>query len=269
MQDKVHYSTLVLSDIHIGNSHSKTNEVIAFLNSISYDKLILNGDIIDGWQLQKNNVRWRKRYTRFFKTIMRLMEQQQTEIIYIRGNHDDFLDHFLPFQFSNFHIVKDYIHESNSKQRYYVLHGDVFDLVSSHIRWLAMLGDMGYSFLLWVNKIYNKQRRKKGLPYHSMAQIIKKKVKRAVSYLSDFEKELVKLAKHRKFDGIICGHIHQAENKWIDGIHYMNSGDWVESLTALAETTSGEWEIIRYEGLLDISPDSKEHELSVLSQLEM
>ena len=114
------------------------------------------------------------------------------------------------------------------------------------MRWLAMLGDMGYTFLLWLNRIYNQRREKAGKPYFSLSQHVKHKVKSAVSYISDFEKELVKLAEAKKLDGIICGHIHQAANVWYGNIHYLNSGDWVESLTALVENEQGEWNIVSY-----------------------
>lgn len=246
---KTRYSTLILSDIHLGNKHSKTNELIEFLKNVSCDKLILNGDIIDGWQLQKSGGRWRKRYTNFFKTIMRMMEKEDTKVIYVRGNHDDFLDQILPLRIMNFRLVKHYVHYSHGK-KYFVLHGDLFDTVTSNLKWLAMLGDLGYNLLLWYNKRHNNIRRKRGLPYDSISQRIKKRVKRAVSYISDFEERINTFATYRHFDGIICGHIHQAENKYIGKTHYLNSGDWVESLTALAEDAEGNWSIISYEGML-------------------
>jgi UDP-2,3-diacylglucosamine pyrophosphatase LpxH len=247
MEQKNHYATVVLSDIHVGNSHAKINEVIEFLDSITCDKLILNGDIIDGWQMQKIGARWRKRYTRFFRCIMKMMEKNDTKVIYVRGNHDDFLDHIMPIRILDFRIVPHYIHYSHGK-KYYVLHGDVFDPITSKVRWLAMLGDIGYEFLLWINKRHNNKRRKSGLPYRSISQEMKKKVKRVVSYISDFETEMVKFAKFKHVDGMICGHIHQPENKYIGTIHYLNSGDWVESLSALVEDGEGKWSIVYYQG---------------------
>jgi len=254
MKEKKKYTTIVLSDIHLGNNHAKINEVISFLESVSCDKLILNGDIIDGWKLQKNNVRWRKRYTRFFRMMMRLMEKGGTKVIYVRGNHDDFLDHIMPFRFLNFRVVKDYIHYTHGK-KYIVIHGDVFDPISSKMPWLAKLGDAGYTFLMWLNKRHNTKRRKTGLPYKSISQAVKSKIKRVVSYISDFENELVKFAKSRHVDGIICGHIHTPENKYLGTLHYLNSGDWVESLTALVEDVEGKWEIVHYNGIMS---DNKE-----------
>ena len=177
-----------------------------------------------------------------------MMEKRGTQIIYVRGNHDDFLDNLIPFQISNVSIVKDYLLESHGK-RYLVTHGDIFDTVTSNMRWLAMLGDAGYTFLLWVNKIYNRYREKKGKTYYSLSQKVKHKVKSAVSYISKFESELVRLAEAKRLDGIICGHIHQAANVYYGNIHYLNSGDWVESMTALVENEDGEWNVISYSNL--------------------
>lgn len=245
MRLRKYYSTVVLSDIHLGSEHSKTEEVTNFLKHVNCERLILNGDIIDGWQLRKSRHRWKQQHTDFFKVLMKMMEKQGTEIIYVRGNHDDFLDSLVPFTFSNISIVKDYLLTSHGK-RYWVTHGDVFDTVTTHMRWLAMLGDVGYSFLLWLNKIYNRRRALEGKPYYSLSQQVKQKVKSAVSYISSFEEELAKLAVAKKVDGIICGHIHQAADRWYGNIQYLNSGDWVESLTALAENEQGEWSVLTY-----------------------
>lgn len=243
------FATLVLSDIHLGNKHAKINELISFLKNCSCDKLILNGDIIDGWQLQKTSGKWQKSYTDFFKVIMRMMEKQATKVIYVRGNHDDFLDQILPLRILNFRVVHNYTHYSKGK-KYLVLHGDIFDTVTSNIKWLALLGDIGYTFLLWYNKKHNAKRLKKGLPYDSISQRIKKRVKQAVAYISGFEESIKDFASFKQLDGVICGHIHQAENKYIGKVHYLNSGDWVESLTALAEDYDGNWHVLTYEGVL-------------------
>ncbi len=242
---RTYYPTIVLSDIHLGSEHSKTKEVTGFLQSVDCDKLILNGDIIDGWQLRKSGKKWKKEHTQFFKILMKMMENYGTEIIYIRGNHDDFLDLLAPFAFANFSIVKDYTYESHGKS-YYVTHGDIFDAVTSKMRWLAMLGDVGYTFLLWLNRLYNHYRMKQGKSYFSLSQEIKKKVKSAVSYISDFEKELVSLAKIKHCHGIICGHIHQPANTYYGDIHYLNSGDWVETMSALVQREDGEWYVKLY-----------------------
>lgn len=240
---KTRYKTIVLSDIHLGTATSKAKEVIHFLKHHKCETLILNGDIIDGWQLRKSGA-WKKHHTKFFKLILK-RASKGTNIIYIRGNHDDFLDEVLPFTLGNFSIRRDCFIESGTK-RYYVVHGDIFDTVTTKLKWIAKLGDVAYTFLLWLNKHYNQNRARRGLPYYSLSQVIKAKVKGAVSFISDFETQLASVAKTRHCDGVICGHIHTPANKMIGETHYLNSGDWVESLTALVETYEGEWKIINY-----------------------
>ena len=241
---KTYYKTIILSDLHLGISNSHVGEVIDFLRYHHCDTLILNGDIIDGWQLSKSG-KWKKKHTRFFKILLNRLSGSSTRIIYLRGNHDDFLDEVLPIEIGNFSIQRHHIHRSGSKN-YLVVHGDIFDSVTTRLKWIAKVGDIGYTFLLWLNRYYNSYRRKKGLPYYSLSSIIKQKVKTAVSFISDFENELCAVAKIENCQGVICGHIHQPANKTINGIHYLNSGDWVETLSAVVETVAGEWKIIFY-----------------------
>lgn len=244
MTETKHYKTIVLSDIHLGSKWSKTKEAADFLKNHTCDNLILCGDIIDGWNIMRGNKKkWKRRHTKFIKRILDI--QHHTQIIYIRGNHDDFLDRILPITFQNIRIVKDYVYTSCNKQ-FYVLHGDIFDAVTSRFKWLSKIGDVGYSLLLWINKTYNNQRLKKELPYYSLSQKIKKKVKVSVSYISDYEHHIVSIAKRKKCDGVICGHIHHPEKRYYDNILYLNSGDWIESLSALTEDYEGKWDIVYY-----------------------
>ena len=137
MTNRTYYPTIALSDIHLGSEHSCTEEVIRFLQQVDCDRLILNGDIIDGWQLRKSGKRWKPKHTEFFKVLMKMMEKQNTEIIYVVGNHDDFLNNLAPFQFSNIQLVKDFIHTARNGRRYYVTHGDIFDTITTNMGWLA------------------------------------------------------------------------------------------------------------------------------------
>lgn len=261
-----HYRTIVLSDIHLGTTHSKVEEVSQLLRSVNCDKLILNGDIIDGWHMKKNGTRkWQPAHTQFFKIIMKLMEKCGTEVIYVRGNHDDFLDNLAPIRFANIQIVKDYVLKSEGKS-YFVTHGDIFDRVTTQMKWLALLGDMGYTFLLWFNGWYNKYRTWRGKPYFSLSQRIKQKVKSAVSYISDFEKTLSDFALARKYDGIICGHIHHPDNTYYGKIHYLNSGDWVETISALAEDENGNWSILYYSDV-EIEPALAEENRTTIQSI--
>lgn len=243
-KDLMQYKTIVVSDVHLGTKGSKAKELVRFLQKNTCEKLILNGDIIDFWQLRKYG-KWKKKHTRFFKVVIKMMQKFETEVIYIRGNHDDLLDNIMPFSVGNLSIQRDYYLYSQGK-KFWVVHGDIFDSITTHIKWLAKLGDLGYTFLLWINKVYNNRRLRKGLPYFSLSQLIKAKVKSAVSYISDFEKELVALARMRNCDGVICGHIHHPEIAIYNGLVYMNSGDWVESLSALVEHFDGRWEVVFY-----------------------
>jgi len=243
MKKKNEYRTIVLSDIHLGTSGSKALEVTNFIRENKCERLILNGDIIDGWQLKKYGT-WKKKHTAFLRAILRVIEKNDTKVFYIRGNHDDFLDQFLHFEVGpNFKIIREMVVHSGVN-KFYVTHGDVFDLVTNKAKWLAHIGDAGYTFLLWLNKQYNKYRTSQGKPYYTLSQKVKNSIKMAVNYVSDFEEQLSEMAKSKNCNGIICGHIHHPVIKVIDEIIYMNSGDWVENKTALVEDFNGKWEII-------------------------
>jgi UDP-2,3-diacylglucosamine pyrophosphatase LpxH len=258
---KTFYKTIVLSDIHLGIKASKAKQVVHFLKHHRCETLILNGDIIDGWQLRKNG-KWKKQHSNFFKYVINLVAKSKCEeIIYLRGNHDDFLDEILPFALGNFKIKRHHVH-IGVKRKYFVTHGDIFDTVTTKLSWLAKLGDVGYTFLLWLNRHYNNYRERKGLPYYSLSQVVKAKVKSAISFISDYENELAQVAKARKCHGIICGHIHQPAIKMINGIEYLNSGDWVESLTALAEDENGDWKIIYYQDWLNEFEKQKQEKVT-------
>ncbi len=245
MKPKRHFRTIVLSDLHLGTSGSKAKEVTNFLRNYSCQKLILNGDIIDGWQLKQYGT-WKKKHTDFFRAVLKQIVRYDTKVVYLRGNHDDFLEQVMPLRLGkNFSIRKDYVLMSGDK-KFYVTHGDVFDSITSQMKWLAHLGDLGYTFLLWVNKLYNNYRTARGLPYYSLSQKIKLSIKQAVSYISDFEIKLTELARAKGCDGIICGHIHQPAIREYDGLIYMNSGDWVESMSALVEDYDGHWSLLYY-----------------------
>jgi UDP-2,3-diacylglucosamine pyrophosphatase LpxH len=181
---------------------------------------------------------------------MKWLSTTDTKVIYLRGNHDDFLDEVLPLELGNFSIRRTHLLEDYGK-RYFVVHGDIFDTVTTRLRWIAKLGDTGYTFLLWLNRHYNQYRYRRGLPYYSLSQVVKHKVKKAVSFISDYEQELCAVARAEQCDGVICGHIHQPADKYIDGIHYLNSGDWVESLSALVQHMDGSWEVIHYQQWLE------------------
>ena len=240
---------MVLSDIHLGSEFSKVAEVSDFLSRIDCEKLIFNGDTIDGWQLQKDdNAVWGAEHSRFFRIIMKMVEKHGTEVYFLRGNHDDFLDKIIPMSMGPVNILKDMMIESGGR-KYFVTHGDVFDSITSNMKWMARLGDVVYNILLKINVMYNRWQSIRGLPYYSFSQAIKDKVKKAVSNASDFDGMLADMARVKGCQGVICGHIHRPEDRMIDGIHYLNSGDWVETMSALAEDNDGKWSILYYDNI--------------------
>lgn len=238
------YKTIFLSDVHLGTEDCKIDEVNHFLKHTHSEKLVLNGDIIDGWSLARRGG-WNEQHTRFVRLVLKKIEKQGTDVIYLRGNHDDVLTRFLPLFFGKLRIVNEHIHE-NERGNYLVVHGDGFDAVTMNHKWLAILGDIGYQTLLRLNRIYNKYRAWRGKEYFSLSKAIKSRVKSAVSFVGKYEEQLQSFADKRDCCGIICGHIHTPDDKMIGEIHYLNSGDWVESLSALVEHDDGRFEIFDY-----------------------
>lgn len=241
--------TVFLSDIHLGAADSKAAEVVDFLKRVKCTKLVLNGDIIDGWALRRGS-KWKSRHSRVIRRILKMAERDHTEVVYLRGNHDDILDRFLPLAFGRMRVAKEHIHTGVDGLRYLVVHGDGFDSVSTNHRWLAWLGSIGYDYLLRVNRGYNRWRAWRGLAPYSLSKRVKAKVKSAVAFVDQYELLLQNLARQRKCDGIICGHIHTPEDKQVGAIRYLNSGDWVESLSAIIEHHDGKIELVDYQSFI-------------------
>ena len=242
---KLHVRTVILSDIHLGTPHSKAEEVTHFLKHVRCDRLILNGDIIDGWRLRRGDP-WTKAHTKFVRRVLTMIQKRDTEVVYLRGNHDDFIGRLLPMQFGLLKLVEDCVLET-SRGRYLVLHGDVFDGIVKHMVFLAHIGDAGYALLLRLNRAYNWFRALRGQEYFSLSQAVKARVKQAVSFISKFEEQIAALARDRGCTGVICGHIHAPADKMIGDVHYLNSGDWVESMTAIVEHHDGRFELITFQ----------------------
>lgn len=239
------FKSIFISDIHLGTPDSRSKEVVDFLKENECENLFLLGDVIDGWELKRGS-KWKKKDTKFFRFLLKLIIKN-TNITYIRGNHDDFLDEIIPFVFDKKFIIRqDYVYRSNNKS-YYLCHGDAFDNITSKVVWLSKLGDIGYNLLLRFNRWYNKRRIKKGLEYRSISQEIKSKVKIAVEFLLDFEQKCVDYTKYKKCDGVICGHVHIPSIKQIDGIMYMNDGDWVDNMSAIVEDYEGNFKILKFQ----------------------
>lgn len=247
------YRAIFISDIHLGTRDCKADQLNSFLKNNSCERLYLVGDIIDGWRIKQNKWNWKKSHTKVVRRILGL-SQAKTKVTYIPGNHDEFL-RILPNEIGlgSMTVVDQTVHEGLDGKKYLVVHGDLFDGISTIAPWMAVVGDFAYDFILWLNAKFNWIRRKLGFGYWSLSKYLKHQVKEAVGFMFKFEKNMAEYVQKHGFNGVICGHIHQAQikNIWIDGdqIVYMNDGDWVESMTALVETWEGRWEIIHWSTL--------------------
>ncbi len=242
---KLRFRTLIISDVHLGATGSKVKEVNYLLKFTRCDRLILNGDIIDTWALKRNGV-WTKDCTVFIRHILKKIEKHNTQVIYTRGNHDDLLERFLPMSFAGIQLMENYKLRTLQGD-YLVLHGDVLDAVNNNMKFLSKIGAVGYGILLRINRLYNLYRKWRGKEYYSFSAAIKARVKKAVNKVSSFEPGLAALARGHECQGIICGHIHKVEDKRLEGgIHYLNSGDWVESMSALVEEKEGHIRVMSF-----------------------
>jgi UDP-2,3-diacylglucosamine pyrophosphatase LpxH len=239
---KTHYRTIFISDIHLGTAGCQAHALLDFLRVTRCDYLYLVGDIVDGWQLRRRWF-WPQAHNDVVQKVLRAA-RKGTKVIFIPGNHDEFARRYEGHEFGGMVVMNECIHTTADGRKLWVTHGDLFDGVIQCAKWLAYLGDQAYEFTLRLNRSFNILRARMGLPYWSLSQYLKHKVKRAVSYVSDFETAVAHEAKRRSLDGVVCGHIHRAEMREIEGVLYCNDGDWVESLTALVEHADGRLELI-------------------------
>jgi UDP-2,3-diacylglucosamine pyrophosphatase LpxH len=240
----LHVRALFISDLHLGMRGCQADQILDFLKAYNPDTLYLVGDIVDGWAL-KSSWYWPQLHNDVVQKIMR-KARKGTRIIYIPGNHDEFLRGYYGTHLGGIEVVKDTVHLGADGRRYLVVHGDLFDLVIKHARWLALLGDKAYDFAIFANTLFNKARRLLGLPYWSLSQWAKLKVKNAVNFIGSFERTLAAEASRHDCAGVICGHIHHAIITTHHGVRYLNCGDWVESCTAIVEHFDGEFELVRW-----------------------
>jgi UDP-2,3-diacylglucosamine pyrophosphatase LpxH len=240
----IRFRTVWISDIHLGTPGCQAGALLDFLRQVECDTLYLVGDIVDGWQLRRSWY-WPQAHNDVVQKLLR-KARKGTRVVFVPGNHDEFARRYLGHEFGGIEVVEEWIHVTANGQRLWVTHGDLFDGVIQCAKWLAYVGDWFYELILRLNRHFNSMRARLGLPYWSLSKYLKQKVKRAVSYVGDFESALAKEAKKRGADGVVCGHIHHAELREIDGIVYANDGDWVESLTALVEHADGRLEIVEW-----------------------
>lgn len=238
----LHVRTVWISDLHLGTPGCQAHALLDFLRDVECDTLYLVGDIVDGWQLRRRWY-WPQAHNDVVQKLLR-KARKGTRVIMIPGNHDEFARRYVDHSFGGVEVMEDCVHELLDGRRLWVTHGDLFDGVIQCAKWLAYVGDLAYEFVLKVNRRFNNLRARLGLPYWSLSRYLKAKVKRAVSYVSDFEAAVAREAQRRGLQGVVCGHIHHAEMREIQGVLYCNDGDWVESLSALVEHHDGRLELI-------------------------
>ena len=234
--------TVWISDLHLGTPGCQASALLDFLRTVECETLFLVGDIIDGWQLRRQWY-WPQAHNDVVQKVLR-KARKGTRVIFVPGNHDEFARKYLHHNFGGIEVAPEWIHTLADGRRLWVTHGDLYDGVIQCAKWLAYMGDWAYELILRFNSRLNAWRARLGLPYWSLSRYLKLKVKRAVSYVSDFEEAVAREARQRGVYGVVCGHIHHAEMRSINGVLYCNDGDWVESLTALVEHEDGRLEIL-------------------------
>jgi UDP-2,3-diacylglucosamine pyrophosphatase LpxH len=247
------YRTVFISDLHLGTRGCRSDFLVDFLRRISCERLFLVGDIIDGWRLRKSWY-WDEQCDEVLRLILR-HARAGTEVTYIPGNHDEMFRQWLPLglEIAGIRLRKEAVHVTADNRRLLVMHGDEFDSVVRYARFLALLGDWAYGAALSLNTWFNLLRQRLGYPYWSLSAWLKRQVKEAVKAIDRFESALANEARRRGFDGVVCGHIHHAEMRQVNGVLYMNDGDWVESCTALVEHDDGRLELVDWAALNGLS----------------
>jgi UDP-2,3-diacylglucosamine pyrophosphatase LpxH len=239
-----HVRAIFLSDIHLGTRACQAQRLLEFLRHYDSDYLFLVGDILDFWAMGQRGVYWSGEMNTFVQKVLK-RARHGTQVVLVPGNHDEALREYLDSSFGDIRLYQEYEHTAADGKRYLLLHGDQFDVVTKYHKWLALLGDHSYAFVVRLNIVLSWVRRQLGIPgYWSLAGYAKRKVKSAVSFIYDFEESVVRNVKDKGLDGVICGHIHAATIKQIDGITYINCGDWVDSCTAIVEHHDGAMELV-------------------------
>lgn len=233
--------TIWLSDLHLGTRGCRAAALTAFLKHHDCDTLYLVGDVIDGWRL-KAGIFWPQTHTDVLRRVL-TKAKRGARVVLVTGNHDEFLRRYTEVEFGNIAIRDEAEHVTTDGRRLLIIHGDQYDGVVQAHRWLTFLGDKGYELLLFANRWFNRFRERFGYGYWSLSAHIKNRVKSAVSFIYEFEQTVAWDCRRRGFDGVVCGHIHHAERREVDGITYYNCGDWVESCTALVEHHDGRIEV--------------------------
>ncbi|MGA2397338.1 MAG: UDP-2,3-diacylglucosamine diphosphatase [Steroidobacteraceae bacterium] len=244
--------TVFVSDIHLGFKGCSAELLLDFLHSVEMEYLFLVGDIIDVWSMKKSMF-WPQAHNNVVRTILG-KAKRGTKVVFVPGNHDEVFREFDGAVFGNLEIHNDYIHVGADGRRMLILHGDEFDSVVKFSPWLARLGSNIYDILLALNPYINWWRRLFGLPHWSLSAYLKNKTKKACQYIGSFEESVAQAARKRGVDVVVCGHIHRAEMREIEGVLYCNDGDWVESCSSLVEDMNGQLRLIDWPKLKEQLP---------------
>ncbi len=240
------YRAVFISDLHLGTPGCQAGPLLDFLKSHSSHTLYLVGDIVDGWQLRRR-WHWPQAHNDVVQKLLR-RARKGCRVVFIPGNHDEFARGFAGHHFGGIEVREEAVHTTADGRKLWVVHGDHFDAVIQCAKWLAYVGDNAYELTLRLNRHLNSLRARMGLPYWSLSAYLKHKVKKALNYVTAFEEAVAAEARKRGYQGVVCGHIHRAEMREIDGTLYCNDGDWVESLTALVEHHDGRLELVTWHG---------------------
>ncbi|WP_024300059.1 UDP-2,3-diacylglucosamine diphosphatase [Methylomicrobium lacus] len=243
--DNISYRTIWISDLHLGSTQCQADVLLDFLKHNDSEKLYLVGDIIDFWALSKK-MYWPRDHNTVIQKVLR-KARHGTQIIYVPGNHDENVRDYNNYVFGDIEVKNMDVHTTSKGKQFLVVHGDEYDTIAQYHQWIAKLGSVSYDFLLWINRILRTIRRWLGIQSHfSLAAFVKFKVKNIVQFISEYEKSIVSTLRDKGLDGVICGHIHHAEIKEMEGFLYVNTGDFVESCTAIVEHFNGELELLHW-----------------------
>jgi len=259
------YRTIWISDLHLGSTQCQADVLLDFLKYNESETLYLVGDIIDFWSLSKK-MYWPTDHNTVIQKILR-KARHGTQVIYVPGNHDENVREYDNYVFGDITVKKTDVHTTAAGKKFLIVHGDEYDTIAQCHKWIAKIGNDGYDFLLWVNRIIRTTRKKLGIQSSfSLAAYVKFKVKNAVQFISDYEESIVNTLKDQNLDGVICGHIHHAEIKDMEGFLYINTGDFVESCTAIVEHNDGTIELIKWQ-MTELEVTDEDLEINAQSQV--
>jgi UDP-2,3-diacylglucosamine pyrophosphatase LpxH len=239
--------SIFLSDIHLGTRACQAGRLLEFLKAYETDQLFLVGDVIDFWAMRSRGIYWSEEQNTVVQKVLK-RARHDVQVIFVPGNHDEAARDHVGTSFGNIRVERDWMHTAADGKKYLLVHGDEFDQVTRYHRWLAYLGDSAYSVLVHINMWLSWARRKLKIPgYWSLAGFAKRQVKTALTFIFEFEEAVTHHARSRGADGVICGHIHAAAQRTVDGVAYLNCGDWVDSCTAIVEHLNGRMELVHWQ----------------------